>query len=524
MAHRLVHTEAVVAIETQETQEAQAVPGGSSVPLPSFEAKFVVVRKSYSFAFAEDVDNDLDIEEYLHFGQQPYEAMYSGLFVEQRAVRMYMEVFDLGGPLTAVALEANRLGMEAKVVDADGAGNALAAYTYLHQLALLDSALGDQDGEDPVDVLPSLQRCLHSAAAWVRDLVDEIRSLRRVLQADRAAPAGGDDDDGDDDEDSEDLEDSEDSEGSEGSDVGRRRRRRKRKAKLKSREKQLRHASRHLRHIRKRLEDIPARGHLYFAGLAPVFTARLEALPSAGYGLAGPAAGPALDSLATLENLLEASYLTMAESLAVRCGGVEALIQRYADVIKKRRDEAAERAANNDKKLNIKRKAIKPGAGGEAGPRAELQFVLDVAAETAANKESHAAGHAFAREAVLLQYAVDTRLDEVLQSLLLELTEPPLLRNPYSRLVRRLRSQGVKMELWGERDRRVMRESINDIVVVESPAFIYRATAREGELADLEEGPTGAAARARAAQGGTNKEKSIAARALRDDRKTGVTG
>ena len=44
-----------------------------------------------------------------------------------------------------------------------------------------------------------------------------------------------------------------------------------------------------------------------------------------------------------------------------------------------------------------------------------------------------------AAEGVMLQYAVDTKLDELLSSLWLQLTKPPLSLNPYPRMMHIIR-------------------------------------------------------------------------------------
>jgi hypothetical protein len=48
----------------------------------------------------------------------------------------------------------------------------------------------------------------------------------------------------------------------------------------------------------------------------------------------------------------------------------------------------------------------------------------------------------FNTAALLLQYVVDSRLDECLQDILTTVSEPPLVPNPYPMVVERLRGAG----------------------------------------------------------------------------------
>lgn len=55
---------------------------------------------------------------------------------------------------------------------------------------------------------------------------------------------------------------------------------------------------------------------------------------------------------------------------------------------------------------------------------------------------------ALAAEGVQLQYAVDTRLDELLVHVFQAVTEAPLLNNPFCRVLDVVRVQGKHAELW----------------------------------------------------------------------------
>ena len=48
---------------------------------------------------------------------------------------------------------------------------------------------------------------------------------------------------------------------------------------------------------------------------------------------------------------------------------------------------------------------------------------------------------------MLLQYAVDSRLDETLQIILTEVMQPPLIRNPFPEVVGRLRGTGHQFDV-----------------------------------------------------------------------------
>lgn len=61
---------------------------------------------------------------------------------------------------------------------------------------------------------------------------------------------------------------------------------------------------------------------------------------------------------------------------------------------------------------------------------------------------SGAVAERVAVEGVMLQYAIDTKLDELLASLFAGFTSPPLALNPYPRLVHMMRVQAARLDLW----------------------------------------------------------------------------
>jgi hypothetical protein len=53
-----------------------------------------------------------------------------------------------------------------------------------------------------------------------------------------------------------------------------------------------------------------------------------------------------------------------------------------------------------------------------------------------------------ATEGVMLQYAVDCKLDVLLSSVYASLTQPPMPLNPYPRLLHFLRAHAARLDLW----------------------------------------------------------------------------
>lgn len=62
-------------------------------------------------------------------------------------------------------------------------------------------------------------------------------------------------------------------------------------------------------------------------------------------------------------------------------------------------------------------------------------------------------------EGVMLQYAVDTKLDELLSTIYASLTEPPLVINPYPRLMHYIRAHAARLDLWRVSLRQHMKQS-----------------------------------------------------------------
>lgn len=69
-----------------------------------------------------------------------------------------------------------------------------------------------------------------------------------------------------------------------------------------------------------------------------------------------------------------------------------------------------------------------------------------------------------ATEGVLLQYAVDCKLDELLGAVYVKLTAPPLAVNPYPQLIHALRAQSARMELWRHDADEAAEFLLNDLV------------------------------------------------------------
>lgn len=84
-----------------------------------------------------------------------------------------------------------------------------------------------------------------------------------------------------------------------------------------------------------------------------------------------------------------------------------------------------------------------------------------------------------AAEGVHLRYAVDTRLDELLALVFKAVTTPPLLDNPFPRIVEVIRNQGVTIEQW-KLSHKTLEAKITNAVARVGPcdSFIYAGMPR----------------------------------------------
>ncbi|KIY99848.1 hypothetical protein MNEG_8111 [Monoraphidium neglectum] len=75
----------------------------------------------------------------------------------------------------------------------------------------------------------------------------------------------------------------------------------------------------------------------------------------------------------------------------------------------------------------------------------------------------------------MLQYAVDTQLDELLARLFRALTEPPLALNPYPKLVHMIRVHAARLDLWRDDIPEMRSCTLNSLTLLQPPTFIYEA-------------------------------------------------
>lgn len=79
-----------------------------------------------------------------------------------------------------------------------------------------------------------------------------------------------------------------------------------------------------------------------------------------------------------------------------------------------------------------------------------------------------------ATEAVMLQYAVDCRLDELLSTVYSTATKPPLTRSPFSCILPVVRAHACKMHLWKEDSLSLQNKRMNQLSRIgPSDCFMY---------------------------------------------------
>ncbi|GAX80614.1 hypothetical protein CEUSTIGMA_g8049.t1 [Chlamydomonas eustigma] len=112
-------------------------------------------------------------------------------------------------------------------------------------------------------------------------------------------------------------------------------------------------------------------------------------------------------------------------------------------------------------------------------------WVLDVKALEASQVKSGGLPARLATEGVMLQYCVDTHLDELLASLWLQITKPPMPVNPFPKLMNLIRSHATRMELWRDSMDEALQLQMNDLSLLEQPCFIYAARPSQAALTNI---------------------------------------
>ncbi|GLC57830.1 hypothetical protein PLESTB_001271500 [Pleodorina starrii] len=218
-------------------------------------------------------------------------------------------------------------------------------------------------------------------------------------------------------------------------------------------------------------------GNGLFAGISLMVQRLVSELPGEVPPLA-PAAAAALAAAqpraALLRHLLHAAALTVAHGFVTRCADVKWALHYLRIAVAGSADLAALQTIA----------AAGAGGGGGGAARDELSggapppaaWVLDVGMVRGAKVRSGALAERVGTEGVMLQYAVDTKLDELLATIWQVMTDPPLPVNPYPRLLHLLRSQAAKMELWNEEPEQALASYlVNELTLLRPPSFIYAA-------------------------------------------------
>ncbi|WIA30633.1 hypothetical protein OEZ86_000711 [Tetradesmus obliquus] len=236
-----------------------------------------------------------------------------------------------------------------------------------------------------------------------------------------------------------------------------------------------------------------------FSGISVILSQLLGQLP--GEVPADPvqcraALAAARGCVESLQQLLEAAALTLADALLDRCRDVMWALHRFGVRLV---DSVMARAAL-------------VADEGEATP----EWVLHVGAITDAQIRSGAVAERVAREGVMLQYAVDAKLDVLLSSLYGSVTQPPMPLNPYPRLLHFLRAHAARLDLWKEDMDDACAQLLNQLELLQPPGFIYAAkppegAARAGRRARQRRVGAAAAAAAAAAGGGLDDDDSESA-------------
>ncbi|GFR42144.1 hypothetical protein Agub_g2993, partial [Astrephomene gubernaculifera] len=172
-----------------------------------------------------------------------------------------------------------------------------------------------------------------------------------------------------------------------------------------------------------------------FGGISLMAQRLVSELPPEVPPLA-PAAAAALAAaqprVALLQHLLHAAALTVSHGFVTRCADVKWALMRLGVPL-----AGGGGAADMG--------ALTQGSAGnydDVGGPPPASWVLDVGLVRGAQVRSGALAERVSAEGVMLQYAVDCKLDELLATLWQVMTDPPLPLNPYPKLLHLLRSGG----------------------------------------------------------------------------------
>ncbi|KAG1662271.1 hypothetical protein FOA52_002160 [Chlamydomonas sp. UWO 241] len=122
-------------------------------------------------------------------------------------------------------------------------------------------------------------------------------------------------------------------------------------------------------------------------------------------------------------------------------------------------------------------------------------WVLDVQSLEQSQVRSGALASRVASEGVMLQYAVDTHLDQLLGTVWLTITKPPMPLNPFPRLMNMIRSHAAKMELLREGMDDCLELLLNDVTLLQLPSWLYSARPSPNAMRALRKATTVGAGR-----------------------------
>ena len=487
----------LVEVKVEAAVEVQGGTGGRRT-----QAFFATLHKKYVFHFGQG--SDLNRVTYEQYGQLEYEALYRGVFTEQKAARTYLQVSKVSSdiPYGSAALESNRSKLRSDFARMWRDGHRVRSLPILHGLVCLEARSVTKMSAEPASLpelvgptleemrgdqwqtvshhvindvalaaLPDIQRMLCSAASLVLVVVNDVSAICRVLGHEsfvvrrrwqsawkslgklkagaEGGPAAPD-------------QDAADEPSQEESD----------RAALEEVDRVLLD---HVHYLIRSIDFILKKE--YNSGLGSMIKVRLESVREQLKGIKFDSNPVLLSTLRDIKHLLTATTKTLSYGLTARSPAVSRLVRHYAKVAENAKKEAlkAKRLATQDKKDRKKakdevEKELEAAAGEEepGGEEVQVESYDIVAANEGAR---YPAG--FVKESIGLKYAVDTGLDTVIKALYLEVTKPPLTPNPYARIVTHLRTVGVMVEVPHEDPDDFIRTHMNRMVGYGTPVTLY---------------------------------------------------
>eukprot|EP00854_Cymbomonas_tetramitiformis_P026097 gene26097-31962_t len=158
-----------------------------------------------------------------------------------------------------------------------------------------------------------------------------------------------------------------------------------------------------------------------------------------------------------------AASLAEAQLSAMTCEPARALLQAYAFELRHR--------------YRLPMAPPMDPLGDVVHPHEDLHVVLDIGAAQEAHLAAHSVPAAAIPAAPMLQYAVDTGLDDALQEMYVEVTEPPMVANPFPRLMWQLHTHAFRLQAQIPQPEALTASVHNDLWLVRPEGCIYAACA-----------------------------------------------